>query len=145
MTLAVWGALLLTSYPQPVLTTDITQKANASKQTDAFDKTTEFLRAAQILFPAAQPKKIADLPTISRIGPSISCLCMLTRMSGDEEASAEFFLSKVDTWQRSAFRFRSVSLCSRDLLPRDERHATFKIKEGALAAAKKLCHVPKDG
>ena len=148
--LALWGSLLLTFYPQAIFSTELTQKAANPKQKDASEKTTDFLRAAQVLFPTAQAKRLEDLATISGIGPRIGCLCVLARMAGEELRGAEFYLARVDIWQRSRFGFRD--LCIRDLTPDDdddeprseEKKAELEEKKTALDKAKNLCHIPKN-
>ncbi|HEX8166385.1 MAG TPA: hypothetical protein VF601_11435 [Beijerinckiaceae bacterium] len=157
--LTLWGSLLLASYPEAIVDADLSKGTEASNARDAAAKKAEFQRAIQVLFPAAQPTRLADLPKLSGIGTPIGCLCLLMRMTGSDETSAKFFLTKVNRWQRSSLRFQNIPSCSRDLLPArtrktrtkitpeqeaaadEEAKADFEAANTKLERVKKLCHV----
>ena len=120
--LSFWGSLLLSSYPQQIVAADLSKDTVdpklKEKLLDAKAKAAEFQRAVQILFPTAQPARLADFPKLSGIGTRIGCLCVLARMTAGEENTTEFFLTKVNKWQQSTKGFRSLASCRSDLLPR---------------------------
>ena len=117
--LAFWGALLLQSYPTDIVDADLASVAATPSEKEelriATAQRADFLRALQVLFPAAQPAKLADLSALSGIGTRIACLCVLYRLM-DEGETLDFYLSKLNKWQQVAPTDRS---CRDDMLPND--------------------------
>ncbi len=147
--LALWGALLLTSYSPSFAAIDVTKNPADPKFKDAAERMTQYLRATQAIFPGAQAKKLEDLPKLTGIGPRIGCVCMLTHIAKPDDNAIKIFLSSADRWWRNSVAFRTS--CRRDLenlaglrqngnsTDEDERLQTDK--SVAFERAKRLCHV----
>ena len=147
--LVLWGSLLLTWYPQSVITADVAQKTRDSKKNSAIEKAADFLSAAKVLFPGPLPKKIADLPKMNHVGTRIGCLCILTKVATDQSSGTEYFLGKLREWEtrRSFFQQNGRFVgprwsCVRDLLQARQGGPSQLIS--ATTAAKKACHVQDD-
>jgi hypothetical protein len=152
--LALWGAVLLTSYPEAVLesaegsTKPRSNDASGELKRDATVKIREFLKAAHALYPSAEAKQIGELAKMKGLGSRIGCLCMLTLLARNEDAGARYFLTKVTPWQRSSFRFSNF--CESDLeLDQEEDDPPAEpnqkdAKKISPKSAKAMCRVHED-
>jgi hypothetical protein len=113
-----WGSLLLRSYPEEILTADLARENEKPEAKDneqlqsAIANKAEFQRALQVLFPAAQPVRLAELPRLSGVGTRIGCLCMLSYVTLEHEL-ADFFISRLNKWQQGKLE---LPVCRRDLV-----------------------------
>src|SRR5205085_10096818 len=89
--LSFWGSLLLMSYPDAVLNREfpaemtVPRTEDSPEERSALLRKAEFQKALQVLFPAAQPVKLADLPWLSGVGTRIICFCMLSKVTFEGE------------------------------------------------------------
>ena len=137
--LSFWGSLLLLGYPDEVLDQELPQQITAAQPADiqvrsAIVRKGEFQQALQVLFPAAQPTRLADLPRLAGIGARITCFCLLTRMTSEGEG-ADFYMTKANKWQLSS---PSLATCRRDLLPRVSTTAAAQAKQAFDVANEEL-------
>jgi hypothetical protein len=145
--LALWGAVLLTSQSQDIVTANFA--APAAKQKPGMKASTEYLRALKILFPDATPRSLSEISRLKGIGPRIGCVCMLTVVARARDNARDFYLSKILRWQNSPYQFTAIANCARDLRPHDDddepgesRSSTGEEKK-AFDEVRKVCHIEK--
>jgi hypothetical protein len=117
MLLAHWGGMLLASYPQEIVTAELTEKSPDEKIKGAAQQMAEYQRIVRVLVPNAGASRLAELPKLPFIGARIGCYCMLARMSDRTENATRLFLTTASSWRGGSPAFGSSTRCASSLMP----------------------------
>lgn len=132
---AFWGSLLFRFYPG-LIDADLSPGAQNQEIKDkqqlrsAIAAFAEFRSAVRFFVPAAQVKRLAELPDLSSIGTRISCLCMLSHAVYQNEL-ADFLVDRINKWQNSSAWLNTqndLTECRKDFIPQREEETYRKTK-----------------